>query len=476
MQKNYEKVLKEVLKQIKPKPEEKKKLVGLAKKALILANKEAKKFKAKAILAGSLTRDTWLPSKMEFEVFILFPTAMPKEKLEDVGLKFGKQIIGKLGGKYRIEYAEHPYVCGSVGGIDIDIVPCFAVKSTQQLKSAVDRTPFHVKYIEKKLPRRLSGEVRLLKQFLTANGIYGADAKTEGFSGYVCELLIIKYKKFLNVLKQAAEWKPGEVIDTEKYYSQKDYPRLRKQFKDQALILIDPTDKTRNTAAAISSYNFFKFKKLANEFLQKPARELFFERKLDALTESELIQLQIKRRTELILIKFKPPDVVPDILWPQLRRFADRLQSILEETEYEFRVLGKDAYTNEKDLAVVLLEMEISKLPTVQKRIGPKIFDLDDSQRFLEKYKNALAGPFIENNFWVAEVTRKFLTAREKLQDSLKEKEDVLKAKGIPNHIAAQLVKGFEIFSESNRIFELIKKDNNFGMFLRKYFEKESLI
>jgi tRNA nucleotidyltransferase (CCA-adding enzyme) len=476
MQKNYQKVLKEILKQIKPKPEEKKKLIGLAKKALALANKEAKKFKAKAILAGSLTRDTWLPSKTEFEVFVLFPTNLSKEKLEDVGLKFGKEIVNKLRGKYRIEYAEHPYVCADVQGINIDIVPCFAVKSTEQLKSAVDRTPFHVKYIEKKLSKKLSDEVRFLKQFLTANGIYGADTKTQGFSGYVCELLIIKYKKFLKLLEQAVEWKPGEVIDIEKYYSQKDSPKLKKQFKDQPLILIDPTDKTRNTAAAISSYNFFKFKKLANEFLQKPANELFFARRLDVLTESEVIQLQMKRRTELILIRFKPPAVVPDILWPQLRRFADRLQSILEETEYEFRVLGKDVFTNEKDLAVVLLEMEISKLPTVQKRIGPKIFDADDSQRFLEKYKNALAGPFIENNFWVAEVRRKFLTAREKLFDSLKEKEEVLKAKGIPNYIAEQLVKGFEIFSESDKIFGLIKKDNNFGVFLKKYFEKESLI
>jgi tRNA nucleotidyltransferase (CCA-adding enzyme) len=185
----------------------------------------------------------------------------------------------------------------------------------------------------------------------------------------------------------------------------------------------------------------------------------------------------MKRRTELVLIKFMPPEVVPDILWPQLRRFAERLQSILEETKYEFRVLGKDVYTNEKDLAIVLLEMEVSKLPSVQKRFGPKIFDLDDSQRFLEKYKDkALAGPFIENNFWVVEIKRKFLTAREKLNDTLKEREDILKAKGIPSYIAEQLVKGFEIFSETSKIMEIMEKDKNFGIFLRKYFEKESLV
>jgi len=475
MAKEYQKILKEVLVHAKPKPEEKKKLNTLAKKALDVANKEAKKFKARAILAGSLTRDTWLPSKMEFEVFVLFPTSLPEKRLEEVGLKLGKDVVNKLNGSYRIEYAEHPYVRAHVQGMDIDIVPCFEVKSTKELKSAVDRTPFHVKYVEKHLPAVLSDEVRLLKQFLTANGIYGADAKTEGFSGYVCELLIIKYRKFLDALKAVSNWQPTEVIDIEEYHSKKDYPKLRKQFKEQVLIIIDPTDKNRNTAAAVSTQNFFMFKKIAKEFLDNPRRELFFKGKIESLTESELIQNQLKRRTELILIKFKPPEIVPDILWPQLRRFSDRLMSVLKENE--FVVLRKDVFTDEKNLAVVLLEMEISKLPIIQKRIGPKIFDADDSQRFLEKYKgHALTGPFIEDNFWAVEVRRKFLSAREKLMDSLKEKVDILKAKGIPTYIAGQLTKGFEIFSENDKIMELMEKDRNFGIFLRKYFEKESLI
>jgi tRNA nucleotidyltransferase (CCA-adding enzyme) len=475
MPKEYQKILKEALLHAKPKPEEKKKLITLAKKALDVANKEAKKFKAKAILAGSLTRDTWLPSKMEFEVFVLFPTKLPDKELEDVGLKLGKEVVSKLNGSYRIEYAEHPYVRGHVQGIDIDIVPCFEVKSTKELKSAVDRTPFHVKYVEKNLTVSKSDEVRLMKQFLTANGIYGADAKTEGFSGYVCELLIINYGKFLDALKSVISWQPGQIIDIEKYYSKKDYHHLRKQFKEQVLILIDPTDQSRNTAAAVSAHSFFMFKKIAKEFLERPSGEMFFKRKLETITENELIQNQLKRRTELIFVKFKPPEIVPDILWPQLRKFADRLLNVLKENE--FVVLRKDVYTDEKNLAAVLLEMEVSKLPMIQKRIGPKVFDLDDSQRFLEKYKqHALTGPFIEENFWTVETRRKFLSAREKLMDTLKEKVDVLKAKGIPSYIADQLAKEFEIISESDKIFELIKKDNNFGIFLRKYFEKGSLV
>jgi len=474
---NYSKVLKGVLEKIKPSAEEKRKLNSVARKCMALTRREARKFGARAIIAGSITRDTWLPGKTEFDVFVLFPPRMTIKQLEKKGLTVGKKIIEKLGGSYKVEYAQHPYTSGKVDNVRIDIVPCFDVKTTENLKSAVDRTPFHVKYLEKNLPLRLSSEVRLLKQFLTANKIYGADAKTDGFSGYVCELLVIKYRKFLNVLRQVERWNPGEVIDLENFYTKKDHQKLNKMFAKQCLVLIDPTDKTRNTAAAVSSENFFKLKKLAAEFLSSPKEEMFFAAPLEFMTENELINNLLKRKTELILVKFVPPDVVSDVLWPQLRRFAERLQDILEEVKYEFNVLRRDCYTDEKDLAVVLLEMEVFNLPAVQKKVGPEVFDSDDSKRFLEKYKgNAVNGPFVEGNNWVVEVRRKFMTAREKLFDSLSADAKILTSKGVPNHIASQITKGFEIISESDRIMEIVKKNREFGVFLKKHFEKESLI
>ncbi len=470
-------ILREALSQIKPDPTIRKTMLNLAKKTLRLTNSVARKYKAKAILVGSLTRDTWLPDKKEFDVFVLFPEKLKDKKMEELGLKIGKTVIEKLKGTYVVEYAEHPYTSGTIGGISVDIVPCFAVKSAEKIKSAVDRTPFHVQFIEKNLPLRLSGEVRLLKQFLKNNDMYGADAKTEGYSGYVCELLIINYKKFMNVLKAAAKWKPGEIIDLREAYKKADYEKLWKTFKDQPLILIDPTDRNRNTAAALSAFNFYKFIKHAKMFASKPNKEYFLSKKLDPITETELIQLQIKRRTELIIIKFLPPRVVPDILWPQLRRFADRLQSILEETQYEFKVLSKDLFTDGEYIATVLLEMEVSKLPSVQKRVGPSIFDAKDANNFLKKYKDqALAGPYVEGKNWVVEINRDFLTARDELHHSLSQPLDILKAKGIPNFIAERLVKGFEIFSESERIMQVVERNKDFGIFLRKYFEKEKFV
>jgi len=477
MPKNYEKVLNETLKQITPKKSEEKKLYNIVKKTLKTAEKEAKKHNARVILAGSATRNTWLPGKMEFDVFVLFPTSVEEKKMEQTGLKIGNNIIKKLNGRYKIEYAQHPYVSGEARKIGIEVVPCYEIKTTEALKSAVDRTPFHVRYLEENLPKELSKDVRFLKKFCTVNGIYGADSKTLGFSGYVCELLIIRYRSFLNTLKSSLKWEPSEIIDIEKFYLESEYPKVRKSFRGEIVILIDPTDKKRNTAAAVSAENFYKFKKAAKEFLENPSADLFSDKEYKPITENELVTKQLKRRTELILVKFKPPKVVPDILWPQMRRFADRLESILEEMKYEFKVFRKDIYTNEKDLAAVLLEMEVSKLPTIQKRIGPSIFSPKNAKVFIDKYrKQALAGPYIEKDFWCVEVNRKFLTAREKLKDSLKDPVKILKAKGILNYIAQQVAKKFEIISENDKIMKLIKKDKQFGIFLRRYFEKESLV
>lgn len=473
---NYDKILKEALKQTRPTKEQRRKLESLAGKTLSLTNKVAKMSKAKAMLAGSITRDTWLPEKNEFDVFVLFPERLTQKQLETAGLQVGKIVISKLKGEYEIAYAEHPYVSGRVGDIGIDIVPCFEIASTDKLKSAVDRTPFHVRYIEKKLPLGLSDEVRLLKKFLDANGMYGADAKVMGYSGYVCELLVIAYRSFLNVLRAAMKWRAGEVVDMEKFYGKEDYQRLVDMFRGHPLVLIDPTDRTRNAAAALSAFNFFKLKKYAQVFLDKPSLELVTGRDVQPMTEQELVEVQMKRRTELVVVKFIPPKVVPDVLWPQLRRFVDRLQSILEETKYEFKVLSKDVFTDNTFIATVILEMEVSKLPMVQKRVGPLIFDLKDAENFLGKYKDAAIGVYPEDNFWVAEVNREFLTARDKIVDSLSKPLDVLKAKGIPNHIAERIANGFEVFSETDRIMQVVERNKDFGVFLRKYFEREKLV
>ncbi len=60
MFKNYKKILNRVLDEIRPNSIEKNRLEFLSQKVLQIANREAAKYNARPILAGSLTRNTWL--------------------------------------------------------------------------------------------------------------------------------------------------------------------------------------------------------------------------------------------------------------------------------------------------------------------------------------------------------------------------------------------------------------------------------
>jgi tRNA nucleotidyltransferase (CCA-adding enzyme) len=466
--------LKNIQKQILPDKKAERELKSLARKVLRVANKKAKKYEAKAMIVGSITRDTWLPDKKEFDVFVLFPKDLKPSELEKYGLQVAKEIVKEMKGTFTLKYAQHPYLSAEINDVEIDIVPCYKIKDTSEIKSAVDRTPFHVAYLQKKLKKKQANEVRLLKKFLKNHNLYGADAKTQGFSGYLCELLIINYKTFVNLLKAAAKWKIQEIIDLEKFYKKEEYNLLRKIFKNQALIVIDPTDKTRNVAAALSSESFFKFKKVCEEFLGNPCEETFFE-KVNYMTDFEFSKMKLKRGTEVLLIKFKPPKVSSDILWPQLRKFAERIESILEEKKYEFKVYGKAVYTDEKDLALVLLELEVYSLPYIQKIVGPYVFDEKNSKAFLEAHKTCLIGPYVEDDRWVAEVERRFKTAKEKILDSLSKPIDILKAKGIPNYIAEALAKGFEVI-DGLEIEKLLRERKDVGTFFYNYFNRKKLI
>jgi len=463
-------VIKEAYKIVVPSKGEVEALLNFAYNVLKFANEFSKVYNAEAEIVGSVARDTWLPGKKEVDIFVKFPLYFSREKLEELGLIIGKRIAEELNAEYKIEYAEHPYVKVFFQDFTVDVVPCYKIKSIDEMKSAVDRSPLHNEYLLKKRINLISNEVRLLKQFLVANEMYGAEAKVNGFSGYLCELLILNYGSFLNLLKDAINWLPGKIIDIEKHYDESEYLKLRKIFKS-ALIVIDPVDKNRNVAAALSFYNFFKFKTFARKFLENSTIDFFIKREIEPISYNDLIYLQMKRRTNLIVLRFKRPEIADDIIYPQMRKFAKRIDEILKM--YSFKVLWKDVFCS-KDFCYLVLEMEISKLPKVEKREGPIVFDIENSINFFKKYKDYLIT--VEKDRLVAEIPRRFERAIDKIKDSLSADEQRLISKGIPNFIAREISKGFELTDESSKIYKFIQEDIEFGRFLKKFFEKEKLI
>src|SRR3989338_5555780 len=222
-------VLQNVLKKITPSEQEKQAVHAVIEDVLEETKIIIKPHCLSVVLAGSFTRNTWLSHKKEFDIFIQFPVETSREDLEKLGLELGKKIVKSFKGSHVIAYAEHPYVRSKIKGYDVDIVPCYKVESAEKIKSAVDRTPFHNQYLSKKLHPHQSAEVRLMKMLCKVNGLYGSDLKTQGFSGYLCELLIVKYDDFKTLLKEVSGWLPGQVfIDLEGKYSGN-----RKEFYNQ---------------------------------------------------------------------------------------------------------------------------------------------------------------------------------------------------------------------------------------------------
>ncbi|HOV68648.1 MAG TPA: nucleotidyltransferase domain-containing protein, partial [Methanoregulaceae archaeon] len=99
------------------------------------------------MVVGSAARGTWVRGDRDLDLFLLFPPGMDRDSLEREGLALARKIALEFGDGYREKYAEHPYINATVDGIDVDLVPCYRVDSASGIKSAVDRTPFHTRYI-----------------------------------------------------------------------------------------------------------------------------------------------------------------------------------------------------------------------------------------------------------------------------------------------------------------------------------------
>ncbi len=421
----------EVLRKIAPTKNEKEKFNKTAEKLLADVEREVKKIDGRmtATLLGSASRNTWLRYEKDMDVFVLFPLEYEKNELEKIVTQIGRKILKKP----ERRYAEHPYIKGFYEDFEVEIVPCYAVESPSNLKSAVDRTPFHDVFIKEHIKGK-ENEVRLLKQFLSGISCYGAEAKVEGFSGYLCELLVARYGSFENVLEAAQNWKRREII----HFGNVSDEELRDKFPSP-LIFIDPVDATRNVASALSEQKFNKFIFAAKEYLKKPRKEFFFPRKR-AVNRKPLLKKFKQRGTALLALTFSKPNIVDDILYTQLRKTLNALKSILEGRD--FSVVGID-YSVSKRICV-FIELESLGIPSARLHLGPEVNTWHE-KKFLDKYENysgKLTQPFILGSRWAIFLKRKN-NAKELLEEFLSQRN--LEEKGIPSHIARSLEKGFSI-------------------------------
>jgi tRNA adenylyltransferase (EC 2.7.7.25) len=439
----------QVLERIKPSPEEKKKLEEIASELLGKVSDSARLLGINDItpkLVGSAARNTWISGTHDLDVFIAFPESTSREELENNGLLIAREVA-KEGQNIEERYAEHPYLNIEYKGFDVDLVPCFAVDSASSIKSAVDRTPFHNEFIKMSIPGR-EDDVLIMKQFMKGTGTYGSELRTQGFSGYLTEILIIHYGSFRNTIRNVCNWKPGLTIDM------LEHGTLR---HDDPLVVIDPTDPKRNVAAALSPNQFAKFIDVCRSYAEGPSEEFFFPKEKDPMKKEEIIDMMNSRGSSFIAIVFEAPDLVDDILYPQLDKMEHSIRALLED--YDFQILNSGYWAKED--AVILLELISSELPAVKKHMGPPVWVNEHARGFKQKYENSdeLFSMYIEDGFYVADIRRKFTTAKELLVGRME-------TCSLGKHLSKAVADGFTIV-EGADITTI--EDPDFRRFLRKW-------
>ena len=397
-------VLSRVRERVLPDPEERDRLRATAA-TLTDRTREAideLPVEADVVQVGSTARGTWVSGDRDIDLFVRFPADLDRAELEEYGLAVGHAVLPDG----HEEYAEHPYVKGVYDGFDVDLVPCHDVDAASELVSAVDRTPFHDAYLTERLDDALAADVVVAKAFLKGIGAYGSDLRTEGFSGYLTELLVAELGGFVPLVESARSWHPPMEFDPEGH--------AERTF-DDALVVVDPTDPTRNVAAVLSAANLARFQHYARDLLMNPRESLFRPPEYEPLTAAEVRDHLDRRAAVPVAVVFDAPDLVDDQLWPQLRRSLDGVVRGLNDRGFD--VLREQAMVDDEgDRAALYAEVETATRPAVVRHEGPPVAVRKHAVDFYESYADDVDpdtyGPFIDGDRYVVEREREFTTVR----------------------------------------------------------------
>jgi tRNA nucleotidyltransferase (CCA-adding enzyme) len=394
-----EAIEREVLQRITPDEATEQRLVGVLGRLITRAEQIAKERSIpvrRCLVAGSAARRTYLRDRMDIDLFLLFPPETSRADLERYGLDLGAALLERT----ETRYAEHPYRRGVFEGFQVDAVPGYAITDPSHPQSAVDRTPFHQAFLAKHQTPEMIGQVRLAKQFFRGLGIYGSEARTAGLSGYLVELLVLRFGSLHGLLRAAQGWRiPVRLVSTEGAN-----PRVP---EDVALVLDDPVDPGRNVATALSRRNLGLFILAAEEYLGRPSSRAF-EVVIRPGLPVAVARLRVEERgTHVAAVWLPRPELVDDILYPQLRKAERAIAD--EAVRLGFAAVGTASAAGEGRV-VVVLEVEHASVPAVRWQDGPPA-GIDRVGSFLGKWSQpgaaVLQGPYVTAEGKLAVETRR---------------------------------------------------------------------
>lgn len=401
--KEADRIFQHVLKNIKPSRAEARDIIYNVNN-VVLKLKEIVPGNVEIRVVGSIARSTNLKGDSDVDIFMLFDRSVSRESLSKKGLEYGKKLVDtKKGERYEIKYAEHPYVRVYLNsGIKADIVPASKIENAESMATSVDRTPMHTEFVNSSITNKQRDDVRLLKYLLKAHGIYGAEAKTGGFSGYLCELLIIQFGSLLKFLEWACSVKPPVTL----------YPIMKKAVAEdeesfrkfgKRLIVIDPVDINRNVAAAVSEESFAKLVLVARAFISNPTLKSFYGSGFTSSKSEEFIYGFMKKSgLQFITLEFGISDKSPEIIWPQVNKTAKKIEDLLCNNGFETTFSMSWIDGNE---ALIMMALPVQSVKSRMIK-GPDIFKTENTSQFIEKHGRGMGFLIRESTLYALEKNR----------------------------------------------------------------------
>jgi len=376
-----------ILKQIKPSKEESSTIKKLVKQI----STKIKIKNTKVELGGSGAKETNLSDSHDIDIYVKFnPKYYKSEKISKIlESKINKLKPIKLHGSrdyFQLKYKDYT----------VEIVPIIEIQKAEQAQNITDISPLHTKWVKKH--HRLVDQIRLTKAFVKAHNCYGAESYIGGLSGYVLEILTINSGSFNQFIKDISKYKLKTVIDYNKLIKNP-YQHLNNSKLHSPIIVIDPVDKTRNAAAALTKEKFHLLQKACKNYLKNP-------------TEKAFIKKQITIPKDVNILEITPSQGKKDVIGSKLLKSFNFLKKQIELEGYKLKKSGWLWETK----AYFWFKVDKEKLSETIIKSGPFIKD----QKNIIKFKKVNKNIYKKGNRYYSKIYRKHKNFKEFLKNLIK--------------------------------------------------------
>ena len=396
-----DKVLSEIKNQVTLSNEEQAKIKETVKEFKSKLEPVLKKSKidANIFVGGSVGKSTNLPGLHDIDIFVRFKTDGELSEIIHDSLNSCFKKVTRLKGS-------RDYFKVKLNEFEIEVIPVLYITRPNQAKNITDHSPFHVNWSKRK-SKNLVEDIKIAKQFFIGVGAYGAESWIGGFSGHVIEILTVNYGGFKKLIEGISKWGDETFVDVEKYYSNAGdaISSLDNAKLESPLLVIDPVDKERNAAAAVSKEKYEFLKEITTKFLKKPTLKSFEE---NLITASD-IEKKVKKN-KLFLFSAKPESHKHDAAGAKMLNHYKKIEKMF--TEHNFEIIDSGFFWDKKNDGLIWFIMNPKELTKKHILKGPPTYESGvNILNFKKKY--ARKKVWREGYNYFVEVSRKYVKSEQ---------------------------------------------------------------